>query len=94
MHGGKCRLTRGSEAFAIAGRREAQGRPLGLLGAWLAKGMYLNTKEEHDAEVAFLSYADRVSARGQLLLATNGADLAKMDREVGQGEPDEPFGLA
>ena len=43
---GRCVLTRS----ARPGRRTAQGRPLGLLLAWLAAGTSLDSKAEHWGE--------------------------------------------
>lgn len=94
LHGGRCRLTRTNCAPQRAGRNAAQGRPLGLLAAWLACSDSCETKEDHDAAVAFLSAADRRQCRIELLGMASGAAVAVMERERRDEEASELEGQA
>ena len=92
-HGKSCRLTRTSAPTARAGGNLAQGRPLGLLAAWLVMGEVAEDREAHDASVAFLSADERLVAREDLLLQPNGAELAAHERPRRLEETLEPAGL-
>lgn len=89
---GFCRLTRSSLAYAKEAQRPAQGRPLGLMSAWLAAGdsAQCPTKEDHEATVSFLSFEQRASAMCDLLAAQNGPQLAARERPKRDDEGDEP----
>ncbi len=63
QHGPRCRLTRTSAPSARAGTRAAQGRPLGLMGAWLAISHIMPTKEEHESLVPFILPEHRVAGQ-------------------------------
>jgi hypothetical protein len=85
-HGDRCRLTRSSEPSKRAGAI-FQGRPLGLLGAWLAAGHHCNSKDEH---VAFHSLDERQAAREIIKLNINGHAMLAREREKRDGEDSEP----
>lgn len=91
-HGPKCRLTRAAEAYQTQGVRVAQGRPLGLLAAWLEASTtdLCPDKPSHEAIVSFLSRETRLAARQTLLAATNGLELANRERPRRPGEAEEP----
>jgi hypothetical protein len=88
---GKCVLTRTLNPSA-APAKEAQGRPLGLLAGWLAKGDSCLTKEAHWAQDAMPTLAERQAAREALQhLGTPDADgLLASERPLRPGETDEP----
>ena len=94
LHGRRCRLTRTCAAAVRRNGNQAQGRPLGLLAAWLQAGALLETAEEHAAAVGGLRREDRQAARLELLATENGPELAEHERPARPGEPDEPEGLA
>lgn len=93
---GRCRLTRAAVGHQRGGQRQAQGRPLGLMAAWLAAGIsgMCSSKEDHDACIVFLHLEERAASRQELLLSPNGAALASCERERRRGEPEEPTELA
>jgi hypothetical protein len=93
LHGKSCRLTRTSAPSVRVGGNQAQGRPLGLLAAWLVVGELAADRAAHDASVPFLSADERLAAREELLSQPNGAELAAHERPMRLGEPLEPDGL-
>lgn len=69
-----------------------QGRPLGLLAAWLSKGQSLQSKEEHWSKGHMPSREDRLIAR-QAIKDMEGADaegLLAAEADQGEGEDSEP----
>ena len=94
-HGQGCRLTRAGHAFegARGTRRTAQGRPLGLLAAWLQCAGMCSSKEEHQVLAGMVSYEDRLRAREHLLEQPQGPEIAAQERPLLEGEPLEPVGL-
>jgi hypothetical protein len=93
-HGTKCRLTRTAAGAARLTGSTAQGRPLGLLAAWLQCAQMAHTKEEHEAITVFLTHDEREQARSDLMLEENGPPLATHEREKRPSESDEPMGWA
>jgi len=93
MHGKLCRLTRTSAESARHDGAEAQGRPLGLLAAWLAAADFTETMEDHKSAVAFLSKQERSDARQQLMELPSGQRLAELERPRKPGEGPEPDGM-
>lgn len=91
-HGAACRLTRASHAPKNALAHPAQGRPLGLMAAWLAHSFYpsVETQTDHAAMLALLSHDLRASSRAELVLEENGEALAACERPRREGENDEP----
>lgn len=83
-----CILTRTSRP----GRRAAQGRPLGLMAAWLQTDF--ETKEEHLDKGNFPSYDARLLARTALALSPEGMELASHEGPGADGDLGEPEGLA
>lgn len=89
---GKCRLTRSAEAHAKEGVRQAHGRPLGMLAAWLALANIagFESKADHEVAVAFLDFDTRMAARMDLARQPNGPELLATERPCREGESDEP----
>ena len=88
-------MTRASHENANPAAFPAQGRPLGLMAAWLKCAHYdfVETADDHHAMVAMMTRGDRQDARAELLLAHNGAALATREREKRGDEEDEPLEL-
>lgn len=90
-HAGRCVLTRTVTESSAAGR-QGQGRPLGLMLAWLAQaGQYASPGEHVHAPSANFSYQDR------LRLREDAAEIPGMqylfdfaERPVREGESAEP----
>jgi hypothetical protein len=100
-HGNLCRLNRTTHP---GGEGKPQGRPLGLLVAWLwAHGRH-DTKKQHmdlvnarprPAEAAEqLSFAQRSRARAWLEQQPHAHDLLGKERDPWPGEGPEPNGIA
>ena len=89
---GRCVLSRTSEA----GRRKAQGRPLGLLMSWLARGEDAGTKEEHWSKDLCLSPSATTRAEHREVLEglIGSQDFLERERAQEAGESKEPDGLA
>ena len=87
---GRCVLSRTAEA----GRRGAQGRPLGLLTAWLYLGQDLPTKEDHFNRLFFPNHAVRSFHRAELQAMPGADDLLQHERGQEVGEAPEPDQLA
>ena len=91
---GICRLTRTGVASNVAAR-PAQGRPLGLLTAWLLESHTCEARHGvggHHAHRPTLEA--RTAARLYLQTLENGATLAAWERDRRAGEAEEPEGLA
>ena len=75
---GKCNLTRRVVASEVDGR-EGQGRPLGLIFAWLHRGQHLRTKADHMVLRDNL-FGDRVARKEAraALKAVGGQDVADL----------------
>jgi hypothetical protein len=88
---GKCRLTRTVNESSVVGR-EGQGRPVGQLVAWLAKGNSLPNKDAHMGIGNTLSFADRTAARATLAAmgTTDVTGLFAAERPSRAGESLEP----
>ena len=86
----KCILSRSSEA----GRKRAQGRPLGLLMAWLAAGAEHPTKEGHWDRTQWPNFQQRRDAREALAILPLGQELLAQERAQEPGEDIEPDDLA
>eukprot|EP00971_Amphidinium_carterae_P025321 499916-Amphidinium_carterae.2 len=82
---GSCRLSRTCKQSSSS-KRPGQGRPLGLLSAWL-----LRECEDADAHKSFKpSLDERKLARGMLNLCPDSDTLVSAERMVRDGEDDEP----
>lgn len=97
LHDGRCCLTRTGLASARRARA-AQGRPLGLMAAWLTRLTCVasNRAEHKDAlAIASLSHQARFESRRQLRELPGGPELEALERPQRDDEPDsEPEGLA
>ena len=85
----RCRLTRTAKANPS---RVGQGRPLGLMAAWLALRERVGDAKEHKHAfvTASLSRQDRAAARVQLRACVNGATLESCEAPKGDAEASEP----
>ncbi|CAE7264368.1 unnamed protein product, partial [Symbiodinium microadriaticum] len=89
-HSGDCRRTRTLNEFHRAGQRQGQGRPLGMLCAWLSyecedksSHMMLGTHR--------LSRELRQEARRRMLEIDGGPDFAQLERPCRPGESEEIY---
>lgn len=89
--GADCRLTRTSRGSV---KREANGRPLGLLFAWLKTQNEFTDAASH-RDMVFLSHADRRNARAELSQIEGSEALLALERVVREdaGEGSEPEDL-
>ena len=86
-HGDECRRQRTARESETG--RAGQGRPIGLLVAWLQSAHAADSKEQHvRMKVAGLSA--RQEARRFFLGLPGSTDLTDREREKKPGEPDEP----
>ena len=95
FHSGNCRRTRTVKPPASSrGRAQAaQGRPLGLLKAWLDLASDYASAAEHSA-LCRPSLQQRQAARASLLASEGGAEFSRdYEREKGPDEDDEPPGM-
>lgn len=83
----KCILARTSRE----GRRLAQGRPLGLLAAWL--GLVADTKEQHMSKNQWPNQASRLEHRAMLAAMPGGPELLAYERRRRRGEDEKPVAL-
>jgi hypothetical protein len=89
---GGCRKKRIVKGSTNPSRR-AQGRPLGLLTAWLLAADSHSTQLEHSRQSRY-SYQERSQAREQLLqMVADVGSLLALERPRFQDEGDEPIGL-
>lgn len=92
---GRCRLTRTCRPSPIASKA-AQGRPIGLLSAWLAQGSQFQNADEHKHAfvVASISFEDRAAARQEASAFPAYHTLTGFERPRRDEEGDEPAGIA
>ena len=83
---GKCILTRTSRA----GKRSAQGRPLGLLMGWLALGQDSDSKAAHFDRSRWPNHQARTDARERLSEMPGAEGLFAEERPQEPGEVGEP----
>jgi hypothetical protein len=98
-----CRLNRTALA-ASRGRETAQGRPIGLLLAWLAAGEHRPSRDGHHKmsiakhrcaeDIAMLSFDRRLELRQWAQEQPDLASLLALERVRRDGEGVEPEGLA
>lgn len=89
----RCILTRTS---AGSNRKKSQGRPLGLLAAWLLNAEVMGTKDDHCNRLwllSSLSKEDRLAARRYLASLPAGPNLLACERAKAQNEDSEPDGV-
>ena len=85
----ECRLTRGLQASAAASRR-AQGRPLGLLLAWLRCCDEFADAAEHKGHRPFPSHEARLAARTAFAAEADSEAWFAVERPRREGEGLEP----
>ena len=94
----KCRLTRTSKTGDPNDPENAQGRPLGLLAAWLMEcdALEISSRDQHCDPSSLLRLTPDVrnKAREVLMSLPGGAKLASFERPRKLGEPAEPRGWA
>ena len=93
-HGDSCKLTRTSKSSTIS---LAQGRPLGLLAAWLDIAFQAEC-HDHASHVsvfgvALLTHARRRHARQAIKDMVGGPFLMSFERPVREAEDEEPLDL-
>ena len=95
LHGIRCRLSRSVQGSGTAWRH-GQGRPLGLMAAWLLAGqddqLAIPTHADHVKTRTWPkpSLEDRVAARAAIAAHPAGAALIAAERPRRPGEPEEP----
>ena len=93
VDGQRCRLTRTSDA---SDTMAAQGRPLGLMAAWLTHADRSEERVDHRNPFCILAFSveERQHAREALALVVGSAALFACERERRPDEPLEPSGIA
>ena len=87
----QCRATRTSQAPARpSDRNRGQGRPLGLLAAWLDIAAQCVSPADHKSRIVEISRADREKARIELKGISGSQDLFTHERARRDEEPEEP----
>ena len=72
------------------GPSSGQGRPLGLLTAWLCRGACHDNARDHKESIQLLSRADRLAGRTLFMSCPGAADIAIHERDKRDGEDSEP----
>ena len=90
---GRCRLTRTSVGNVDS---PAQGRPLGLLAAWIEEASQFSSREEHSSAFSLFLFSPerRRIGRVQLMRLPGPAALAALERVQRPDEGSEPEGWA
>ncbi len=88
-HGDRCRLTRSSLASKRPNAR-AQGRPLGLLSAWLSQGLAAASRAAHTSNI---SYDEREFAKEDFKTVQGGLEMLARERKKRSDEESEPEDL-
>ena len=93
QHDGKCVLTRSGKEHKGVGR-EGQGRPVGLMAAWLDMADCFDTAAEHMNPMVPVCVAreDRQAARERVKVLEGGVALLGQERpkDTSRGEESEP----
>ena len=77
-HGPECRRTRTvREPVKVFAHNTGQGRPIGLLAAWLVEGEHHDTSEAHRDAVELLSLSDRRLARASFSAEPRAQEILK-----------------
>ena len=96
-HDRGCVMTRTARPMQSEKGNKCQGRPLGLLVAWLhqAAAPISCTFESHRCKLArkAISHDTRLEARQLLSLTVEGLELLSKERVRRIGEPEEPLGI-
>jgi hypothetical protein len=90
LHGAKCRMTRKYSAAKVK-NRPGQGRPIGLLCAWLTQGLHadVDTLRKH-VDIALPPLEERVVARARVQEIPAMVEFFRKERRRDGAEPDEP----
>ena len=89
-HGHRCRMVRTS---AGSDNKPSQGRPLGLLAAWLERGPFddaITDMESHKKVMNKIDYEARSDARNFIRTLPSGITLLRCERRRIGDEPAEP----
>ena len=89
----KARTCNAATAAHLVSRNPFQGRPLGLLTAWLKLGSKFKTAQEHKAASVMkaISFQDRKQARSEFLRSPAAKELASHERaRLSYESDDEP----
>lgn len=91
-HGHDCRRSRTSTSpkGRAAGNNPFQGRPVGLLAAWIQSGDQYETASAHKQGLNNITYELRVAARAHVETLPGSADLLSQERTRFPGEILEP----
>lgn len=92
LHGPRCRLTRAMHG-SVRKQNSAQGRPLGLMAAWLLVAHLAEDAIDHDAMIPLLTQDQRAAAREDIKELPGGIELFSAERIRLEGEGEEPEGL-
>jgi hypothetical protein len=94
MHGNDCRKTRSCTQAVRSSGSSGQGRPLGLLVAWLIDGANHDSRADHFSSVPTLTLANRQDARQFAMRSPEASDFASFEREKRANEADEPMSIS
>ena len=89
---GDCRRSRTCKAAKTlhTDRLAAQGRPIGLLAAWLETGALHTTDEAHKKAITGITREQRVRARAAFQAHANAEEVLVFERPLRAAEPEEP----
>ena len=88
LHGSECRRRRTASSSE---RIQGQGRPLGLLTAWLMAANKYSSKQDHvNARSSDFSFDDRLQARQQFKVLSEADDFFAFERPQAADEGEEP----
>ena len=91
VHGGACKRTRTVRPAAKDSLTNCgQGRPVGLLAAWLSQSHQHASSEAHRDAILYITSAARRAARRAFAAAPDASDILDMERDRTAGEGEEP----
>ena len=92
LHGHDCKRSRASTEAAAKNilRNPGQGRPLGLLAAWLMKGARHKDSFSHKNCMSTIARSERVDARKLLKTSPGFHEFSELERAKFSGEDSEP----
>ena len=67
-----------------------QGRPLGLLVAWLMAGSKYETAKQHKNAIGAITKEQKLAARQAFFRDFAGAEMGDLERKKDEGEASEP----
>ena len=89
-HGSDCKRSRTSKAEARMLGNLGQGRPCGLLAAWLKLAYQHESADSHKEAISFISLEDRRKARSEFQQEARAHEMLGREREKQADEPEEP----